>query len=624
VRILASFVASVVFCCACFSLSGQQSKQKIESSEQLPVHSYRVPGKASILVTDDAAFKAFSYLLKNDLENDLRDYDIEDKATLSHYYALLMQIAVLDGRYHEALSFLEKESALQDKPSAKAVVGLLEQPLIAAKKSASGKERATFEAEFKRRLGALPYDLVRNDLKLIKAWQEVESANFLVGRVEEQYDAMAQKTGTIPRDAAQEIVRARFTIRELLPYQEFLVSQLQTLIDAHKVVKPDIWAARSVIFGLSDNLTPVVTAIWDTGVDPDVFPGKMWIKKNEIPVNGKDDNANAYVDDVYGIAWTWYGRKTTGALRSFNAAQDQLATGKKCSKGFDDMAANLDTPEAHALQKKLASLSKDQVRPLLESNEMYGEYAHGTHTAGIAVAGNPAARILVVRLESPYEMVPPPPNEEWSQGWVGMLRDSIRYMRDNRVRVVNMSWGISPQEIEDDMQASGAGGTVEQRHATAARYFKMIKECFVESMREAPGILFVASSGNSNSNESFEEVIPAAIDLPNTITVGAVDQAGDETLFTSFGKVDVYADGFEVDSIVPGGEHQSWSGTSEAAPQVTNLAAKLIARFPQLSTAQVKELIVDGSDEKQLPGRTIRLINARRSLRLAGSAATLN
>jgi len=624
VRIPTSVVASVVFCCACFSLSGQQSKQKIESSEQLPVHSYRVPGKASTLVTDDAAFKAFSYLLKNDLENDLRDYDIEDKTTLSHCYSSLMQIAVLDGRYDEALSFLEKETALEEKPSAKAVAGLLEQPLIAARKSAPGRERATFEAEFKRRLGALPYDLVQNDLKLIKAWQEIESANYFVGMVEEQYDALAQKAGTIPRDAAEEIVRARFTIRELLPYQEFLVSQLQTLIDAHKVAKPDMWVARSVTFGPSDHLTPVVTAIWDTGVDPNVFPGKMWINKIEIPDNGKDDGANGYVDDVYGIAWTWYGKRTTGALRSFNAVQEELEIGKKYAKGFDDIAANLDTPEAHALKKKLALLPKNQVRPLLESDAMYSEYAHGTHTAGIAVAGNPAARILVVRLESPYEMVPPPPNEEWSQGWVGMLRDSIRYMRDAGVRVVNMSWGISPQEIEDDMQASGAGGTVEQRHATAARYFKMIKESFVESMREAPGILFVASSGNSNSNESFEEVIPAAIDLPNTITVGAVDQAGDETFFTSFGKVDVYADGFEVDSVVPGGEHQSWSGTSEAAPQVTNLAAKLIARFPQLSTAQVKKLIVDGSDEKQLPGRTIWLINSRRSLQLAGSAATLN
>src|SRR5947207_15810925 len=98
-------------------------------------------------------------------------------------------------------------------------------------------------------------------------------------------------------------------------------------------------------------------------------------------------------------------------------------------------------------------------------------------------------------------MMPPPPNQEWAEGHASMLRDSVRYMHDNGVRVVNMSWGISPQEIEEDMQASGAGGTVEQRHATAARYFQMFKESFVKAMQEAPNILFVAAAGNANRSE---------------------------------------------------------------------------------------------------------------------------
>jgi subtilisin family serine protease len=144
-------------------------------------------------------------------------------------------------------------------------------------------------------------------------------------------------------------------------------------------------------------------------------------------------------------------------------------------------------------------------------------------------------------------------------------------MRDNGVRVVNMSWGISPQEIEDDMQGSGAGGTVEQRHAAAAQYFQRIKDSFVKAMQEYPNILFVAGAGNGNNDSRFDEVIPAAIDLPNTMTVGAVDRAGDEASFTSFGKVDVYANGYEVDSVLPGGDHQSWSGTSMASPQVRTL-----------------------------------------------------
>ena len=219
-------------------------------------------------------------------------------------------------------------------------------------------------------------------------------------------------------------------------------------------------------------------------------------------------------------------------------------------------------------------------------------------------------------------MIPPPPNQEWAEGWASMLRDSVRYMHDNGVRVVNMSWVFSPQEIEDDMQASGAGGSVEQRHATAARYFKMFKDSFVGAMQGAPDILFVSGAGNANNDTRFDEFIPAAIDLPNTMTAGAVDKAGDEAAFTSFGKVDVYANGYDVDSVLPGGDHQSWSGTSAASPQVTNLAAKLFAEYPQLTAVQVKKLIVDGWDEKEITGRRIRLLNERRSFELASQTAS--
>jgi subtilisin family serine protease len=101
------------------------------------------------------------------------------------------------------------------------------------------------------------------------------------------------------------------------------------------------------------------------------------------------------------------------------------------------------------------------------------------------------------------------------------------------------------------------------------------------------------------------------------MTVGAVDRGGDEASFTSFGKVDVYSNGYEVDSVVPGGDHQSWSGTSMATPQVTNLAAKLLAKYPQLTAVQVKKLIIDGADEKLVTGRKIRLLNEKRSFELA-------
>src|SRR5204862_425114 len=131
----------------------------------------------------------------------------------------------------------------------------------------------------------------------------------------------------------------------------------------------------------------------------------------------------------------------------------------------------------------------------------------------------------------------------------------------------------------------------------------------------APEILFVAAAGNSNNDAAFAEYIPSGIDLPNVLTVGAVDQAGEETSFTSFGKnVDVHANGFEVESTLPGGERMKYSGTSMAAPNVTNLVGKLLALDPGLNVAALTDLIQRAAT-KSADGR-INLINPKRSLEL--------
>ena len=51
----------------------------------------------------------------------------------------------------------------------------------------------------------------------------------------------------------------------------------------------------------------VVVAVIDGGVDVEHedLQGKIWINENEIPGNGKDDDGNGYVDDIYG--WNFLG-----------------------------------------------------------------------------------------------------------------------------------------------------------------------------------------------------------------------------------------------------------------------------------------------------------------------------
>jgi subtilisin family serine protease len=88
----------------------------------------------------------------------------------------------------------------------------------------------------------------------------------------------------------------------------------------------------------------------------------------------------------------------------------------------------------------------------------------------------------------------------------------------------------------------------------------------------------------------------------------------------------VYASGYHVESFVPGGKRVGLSGTSMAAPQVTNLAGKLFAVDPALTPEKAKELILGGAtlsddgkrkliDEK----KTLELVKEKRTTAKVGA-----
>jgi subtilisin family serine protease len=90
--------------------------------------------------------------------------------------------------------------------------------------------------------------------------------------------------------------------------------------------------------------------------------------------------------------------------------------------------------------------------------------------------------------------------------------------------------------------------------------------------------------------------MPANLDMPNVLTVAAMDKRNDKLAsFSSFGDkvVELAAVGENVLSTVPGNKHQTMSGTSMATPTVAAAAALIFATNPNLTAAEARKILID-------------------------------
>lgn len=595
----------------------------VKTIDDLPRYTYQIEGKASDFLLSDKAYKDFLAKIKANTEADLAKYKITDPTTLQSYYSLLQQIALIEGRDDDALAMIQKVRDLETKESKKLTTGLVLQSLVAAKKASSGgTDKAKFESTFKQTLDAkvraLPWDKVREDITQAKGRAEIVSRDLVLGQIKGGVDPVVETAkGELSGDLAKGLVGARAAIDAIIPLNPMIVEVYTRIIDANKVAAKDIWTERLVTLTEADKGTPVVAAIWDSGVDVPIFKKQLYINPKET-VNGKDDDGNGFVDDVNGIAFDLESNRTPDLLNNLKDLRSDRALVTSHTKGLMDLQANIDSPEASALKKYIGNLKPDQITPFLEDLNLFGGFSHGTHVAGITAAGNPYVRLLPVRITFDFRQIPTiTPSVAQSEKEAKATIDAVNYMKAAGVRVVNMSWGGSRQDIEEALEKKGVGSTAEERAELSRKLFKIQRDSLEQAMKSAPEILFVAAAGNSDNDNEFAEFIPSGLKLPNMITIGAVDQSGKPTSFTTFGKnVKLYANGFEVNSYIPGGQQMKFSGTSMAAPNVTNLAAKLLAVNPKLTTDQLIELITKGADPMEgYEGRFV--INPKKSVAMA-------
>jgi len=611
-------VFCVVVCLLILSVSAQVTKKKITNIDDLPRYSYDVETTVSALLTDDTAFDAFAAQVGADIEKILAEYDIEDKTTLIGYHATLFDIAMLNREYGDARRLIETMRELQEKPANKYMTGLVSGSIIRTRQDVGSEDsilyRETFTQYFSEAVSQLPWDVVQELVEELKGRTEMLSENLIMGSIQTSLEPVVEKTGQLSSDFAARVIALRYVIDYQLPLKDEIVAVLDQYIKHNRVEKVDIWQQRTVDLTGVENLHPVVIAIWDTGVDVDVFPDNLWVNTAEI-TNGIDDDGNGFVDDVHGIAYDLDYEKTPELLYTVENAQVTVSALKDMMKGYFDLQAAIESPEASALKQTMATMEPEDLAPFVEGLMQYVLHIHGTHVSGIAISGNPAARIMPVRFEVDYHVVPPVPTVEDARKAAQMYRDIINYFKNNNVRVVNMSWVGTVRETEHALEINGVGETPQERAQLAREIYNITKETIYELIEDTPEILYVNGAGNDNDDVSFEDFYPTSFDLPNILVAGAVDQAGDETSFTSFGeRVDVYANGYEVESYLPGGDSMPASGTSMSSPQAANLAVKLFALEPSLTPVEVVDLIIQGADES--PDGRFLLMNPRRSVAL--------
>ena len=161
---------------------------------------------------------------------------------------------------------------------------------------------------------------------------------------------------------------------------------------------------------------------------------------------------------------------------------------------------------------------------------------HGTHVAGTIIDCTPGLDIKIM----PIRVL-----DNDGSGYDSAIAQGIRYAVDHGAKVINLSLG---------------GG--HSNYMDSAVNYALSKSVTV-----------VAAAGNEGINAASS--CPAHIE--KCITVAAVDKANKRASFSNYGDMlDISAPGVEIRSSVPGGEYNTYSGTSMAAPHVSAAAALVL------------------------------------------------
>jgi len=233
---------------------------------------------------------------------------------------------------------------------------------------------------------------------------------------------------------------------------------------------------------------------------------------------------------------------------------------------------------------------------------------HGTHVAGIVAASldgvgvvgvAPGVKIMALKFLG----------DDPSCGYDSMAIAAIAYAKSFGVRIANASWG-----------GVGTPTDAPELH---------------DAIRDS-GMLLVAAAGNDGSNNDHGPwtTLPASFDLPNIVSVAAMDNTGGLAGFSNYGSktVDIAAPGEAILSSLPaetGHPTPGWGwldGTSMATPHVSGVAALVASVWPSIAddpTVLRARILGSGKAAPWTIGLTAtgRVVDAYRALDAIGPVA---
>ena len=589
----------------------------IRSQSDLPATRFKLADKPSLAFSGPAFMTDTVPALRSEAERVLATARIEDPTVAQQLRAGLAAIAILQGRPEDADRLIAEQRAAEVKPQLQRLGLLLLDTAAASAQGGPDRGCATAAARLTSRLVGSDPAVIRDEA--VARYSDVQTASvaYYAGAAVYMVDAQAETVGAVDLLGGLYMARWRVIAERTPACRAELSAAFRAWLDAPGNRVADIWPARDPDPALLARAKPVVVAVWESGFDPSLFPGQLAFDPAE-PLDGRDNDGNGVVDDVHGPTYDPHFRPVPDMLPRLSPfLAGRLGLQMAVEKGQLDLNFGEDTADARffAARARDASVA-EQTEDMLGSSEFLAR-THGTWVASVIADGAPFVRLYeIVAHPEAADPKPVPFTEDDARRYAALMPTLAARIRGAGVRIVNMSWHFTVDNLRDGLLDSGA----ETDPAKATQRAKVMFDLLAEPMRavilDCPNTLFVAAAGNSN--RPSEAAIPQGLDAPNLLVVGAAGANGRPTAFTTYGeRVRLYARGEAVTVRAPGGLRMKSSGTSFSSPMTARAAAAMLAVNPRLTP---KEL-VEGLLATATPGdRGMKLLHPGEAVRWASNA----